>query len=213
MAHPDLVKMWGRDGRSPRGDLRRYYEPAVEGFPRGPASAVEVSTAGLRKPVGEIYPARRFLEVVVDAGLPIALSSDAHVPEQVGHRYDDALELLEQAGSASCACSSAACGAGADRMRCGPASGSTPTASPRAAADPRRRRHPDEEGLDGHSDADVLTHAIIDALLGAAGLGDIGQHFPDTDERWRDADSMDCCAPCSLLRRQRASRSPTSTSP
>ena len=45
-------------------------------------------------------------------------------------------------------------------------------------------------GLAGHSDADVLTHAVIDALLGAAGLGDIGQHFPDTDERWRDADSM-----------------------
>ncbi|HEX3318306.1 MAG TPA: 2-C-methyl-D-erythritol 2,4-cyclodiphosphate synthase [Solirubrobacteraceae bacterium] len=45
-------------------------------------------------------------------------------------------------------------------------------------------------GLDGHSDADVLAHAIIDALLGAAGLGDIGQHFPDDDERWRDADSI-----------------------
>ena len=50
---------------------------------------------------------------------------------------------------------------------------------------------PAERGLAGHSDADVLTHAIIDALLGAAGLGDIGQHFPDTDERWKDADSMD----------------------
>ena len=48
-----------------------------------------------------------------------------------------------------------------------------------------------ELGLAGHSDADVLTHAVIDALLGAAGLGDIGQHFPDTDERWRDADSLD----------------------
>lgn len=47
-----------------------------------------------------------------------------------------------------------------------------------------------ELGLDGHSDADVLTHAVIDALLGAAGLGDIGEHFPDTDERWRDADSI-----------------------
>lgn len=45
-------------------------------------------------------------------------------------------------------------------------------------------------GLAGHSDADVLTHAVIDALLGAAGLGDIGLHFPDTDERWRDADSI-----------------------
>jgi 2-C-methyl-D-erythritol 2,4-cyclodiphosphate synthase len=48
-----------------------------------------------------------------------------------------------------------------------------------------------EAGLAGHSDADVLTHAVIDALLGAAGLGDIGQHFPDTDERWRDASSLD----------------------
>jgi 2-C-methyl-D-erythritol 2,4-cyclodiphosphate synthase len=46
-------------------------------------------------------------------------------------------------------------------------------------------------GLTGHSDADALTHAIIDALLGAAGLGDIGQHYPDDDERWRDADSLE----------------------
>ena len=49
---------------------------------------------------------------------------------------------------------------------------------------------PHERGLAGHSDADVLTHAIIDALLGAAALGDIGAHFPDTDERWRGADSL-----------------------
>jgi 2-C-methyl-D-erythritol 2,4-cyclodiphosphate synthase len=46
-------------------------------------------------------------------------------------------------------------------------------------------------GLAGHSDADVLTHAIIDALLGAAGLGDIGMHFPDTEERWKGADSLE----------------------
>jgi 2-C-methyl-D-erythritol 2,4-cyclodiphosphate synthase len=52
-----------------------------------------------------------------------------------------------------------------------------------------RVEHP--VGLAGFSDADALTHAVIDALLGAAGLGDIGEHFPDTDERWRDADSME----------------------
>ncbi len=49
---------------------------------------------------------------------------------------------------------------------------------------------PFARGLEGHSDADVLTHAIIDAMLGAAALGDIGEHFPDTDERYRDADSI-----------------------
>jgi 2-C-methyl-D-erythritol 2,4-cyclodiphosphate synthase len=48
-----------------------------------------------------------------------------------------------------------------------------------------------ERGLLGHSDADVLAHAIIDALLGAAGVDDIGAHFPDTDERFRDADSIE----------------------
>ncbi len=49
---------------------------------------------------------------------------------------------------------------------------------------------PGERGLAGHSDADVLAHAVADALLGAAGLGDIGTHFPDTDSRWRGADSL-----------------------
>ena len=49
---------------------------------------------------------------------------------------------------------------------------------------------PSEQGLQGWSDADVLTHAIVDALLGAAGLGDIGQHFPDTDDAWKGADSI-----------------------
>jgi 2-C-methyl-D-erythritol 2,4-cyclodiphosphate synthase len=57
-----------------------------------------------------------------------------------------------------------------------------------------------ERGLEGHSDGDVLTHALIDALLGAAGLGDIGMHFPDSDERWRDADSTELLGEvCSFL--------------
>lgn len=50
---------------------------------------------------------------------------------------------------------------------------------------------PHDKGLAGHSDADVGTHALIDALLGACDLGDIGEHFPPEDERWRDADSID----------------------
>ena len=53
---------------------------------------------------------------------------------------------------------------------------------------------PGETGLQGHSDADVLTHAVIDALLGAAALGDIGARFPDTDARWKGADSTDLLA-------------------
>ena len=101
-AHPDLVKYWGpptpaRSPRRPEGDLRRYYEPAVEGIAEA-GIAVEVSTAGLRKPAGEIYPARAFLEMCVEAGVPVALSSDAHRPEDVGADYDQALELLAAVG-------------------------------------------------------------------------------------------------------------------
>jgi 2-C-methyl-D-erythritol 2,4-cyclodiphosphate synthase len=59
-----------------------------------------------------------------------------------------------------------------------------------------------DRGLSGHSDADVLTHAIIDALLGAAALGDIGQHFPDTDERYRDADSLELLRAVAALLRE-----------
>ena len=60
--------------------------------------AVEVSTAGLRKRVGEIYPAPAFLEMCLDAGAPVALSSDAHRPQDVGADYDRALELLQDLG-------------------------------------------------------------------------------------------------------------------
>jgi histidinol-phosphatase (PHP family) len=97
MAHPDLVKVWGSARPRPERDPRHYYEPAVEAM-LDAGVAIELSTAGLRKPAGELYPAPALLEMAVDAGLPIALSSDAHVPAQLGHRYDDALAALAAAG-------------------------------------------------------------------------------------------------------------------
>jgi histidinol-phosphatase (PHP family) len=97
IAHPDLVKIWGDARPWPDTDLRRYYEPAVEAMLEG-GVAIEVSTAGLRKPVGEIYTSRAFLEMAVDAGLPIALSSDAHTADDLAFGYDAAVELLQECG-------------------------------------------------------------------------------------------------------------------
>ena len=65
---------------------------------------------------------------------------------------------------------------------------------------------PWELGLLGHSDADVLTHALMDALLGAAALGDIGQHFPDSDARWEGADSIELLRHVAALLRQKGYR-------
>jgi histidinol-phosphatase (PHP family) len=93
LAHPDLVKVWGAARAGPGRDPRHHYEPAVEAIAES-GIAVEVSTAGLRKPVGEIYPSPAFAEMCVDAGAPFALSSDAHTPEQIGFAYDRALALL-----------------------------------------------------------------------------------------------------------------------
>ena len=194
LAHPDLVKVFGDRVPVPDGDLRRFYERAMDGIAESDV-AIEVSTAGLRKPVGEIYPAAPFLEMCLDAGRPVALSSDAHTPEQLGHEYERAVEWLSDLGvTRAGGVRGPRAPAGADRMS---------ERAPGIGWDSHRleagRRlvlggveiEESEAGLAGHSDADVLTHAVIDALLGAAGLGDIGQHFPDTDERWKDADSLD----------------------
>jgi histidinol-phosphatase (PHP family) len=97
LAHPDLVKHWGKERPWPERDLRFYYDIAMERIAES-GIAIEVSTAGLRKPVGEIYPGRAFLEMVVDAGNPIALSSDAHTPEQLGFEYERALAYLDDVG-------------------------------------------------------------------------------------------------------------------
>ncbi len=97
LAHPDLVKVWGGGRPVPARPAREFYELAMDGI-AGADVAVEVSTAGLRKPVGELYPSRELLELCVDAGKPISLSSDAHVPEQLGHEYGQAVERLREVG-------------------------------------------------------------------------------------------------------------------
>lgn len=97
LAHPDLVKIWGANHPPPAGDLRRYYELAMPGIESADI-AIEVSTAGLRKPVGEIYPAREFLDMCLNLGKPVSLSSDAHVPDEVGYAYPEAVDYLHAAG-------------------------------------------------------------------------------------------------------------------
>ncbi len=97
LGHADLVKVWGPQRPRPEGDLRRFYDLAMDGIAET-RPAIEVSTAGLRKPAAEIYPAVALLEMCLDAGCPVALSSDAHVADDLGADYDAALELLGRLG-------------------------------------------------------------------------------------------------------------------
>ncbi len=97
LAHLDLVKVWGAGRPAPPDPLAIYYEPAVDAI-RGADVAVEVSTSGLRKPVGEMYPSPELLRMCLEAGRPVALSSDAHLPEHVGFAYDRAVEALRAEG-------------------------------------------------------------------------------------------------------------------
>ncbi len=93
MAHPDLVKVWGSARPDPDRDPRFHYEPFVEAVAES-GVAVEVSTAGLRKPVSELYPAPALAEMLVDAGAAFSLSSDAHVPGDIGHAYENTVEVM-----------------------------------------------------------------------------------------------------------------------
>src|SRR3954454_20887609 len=97
VSHPDLVKIWGDDRPAPERDPRFHYEPFVEAIAEYQI-AVEVSTAGLRKPVGEIYPARALAEMCLEAGAEFALSSDAHGPDQVGLGCDEPVQFLSELG-------------------------------------------------------------------------------------------------------------------
>ena len=94
MAHPDLAKVFGH--RSDPEPLELYHEMADAA--RDGGVAVEVSTAGLRKPVGEIYPSPALLSIFADRGVPITLGSDAHAPAGVGKWFDQARALAESAG-------------------------------------------------------------------------------------------------------------------
>ena len=94
---PTWSRSGGTTGRCPRRTRATYYEPAVEAIAET-GIAVEVSTAGLRKHVGEIYPSPAFAEMCVEAGAAFALSSDAHAPDQVGFGYEKALEFLDDLG-------------------------------------------------------------------------------------------------------------------
>jgi histidinol-phosphatase (PHP family) len=97
VSHPDLIKIWGEDRPTPERDPRFHYEPFVEAVAES-GIAVEVSTAGLRKPVGEIYPSPALAEMCVQAGAVFALSSDAHAPDQVGFGYEQAVAFLADLG-------------------------------------------------------------------------------------------------------------------
>lgn len=94
VAHPDLVKKFGH---RPEGDLRKYYEPSIAAAAEK-GVAIEINTAGLRKPVGELYPSREFLEMAHAAGIPLLINSDAHAPGEVGANFTEAVALAKEAG-------------------------------------------------------------------------------------------------------------------
>jgi histidinol-phosphatase (PHP family) len=94
MGHPDLVKKFKH---RPAGDLRRFYAPAVQACVDAKV-AIEINTAGLFKPVAEMYPAPEFLTLAAQAGVPLTINSDAHAPEETGRAFREALELAKACG-------------------------------------------------------------------------------------------------------------------
>ena len=207
---------WSRSGATarplPERDPRFYYEPAIEAIAET-GIAVEVSTAGLRKPVGELYPAagvrrdvrrrRRRLRALLRRPRARARRLRVRARGRDDARAGASSEIASSsAASAAWSRSDERIGIGYDSHRF--AAG--PPAGPRRGRDRARRA-----GSRATPTPTSLTHAVIDALLGAAGLGDLGTHFPPDDERWRDADSLDLLR--TVVGDARRARSPTSTRP
>lgn len=92
--HPDLIKKFAF---SPPGDLRSFYEPAIEALAHT-GKAFEINTAGWHKPCAEQYPAREFLELAAEAQIPVTINSDAHSPGEVGRDFDKAESLAQEIG-------------------------------------------------------------------------------------------------------------------
>jgi len=97
LAHPDLVKKFGH---RPEGDLSRFYGETLDAIAET-GVAIEVSTAGLRKEVKEIYPSRQFLEMAFARGIPVLINSDSHKPSEIAHAYGEALALVREVGYTS----------------------------------------------------------------------------------------------------------------
>lgn len=94
LAHPDLIKKFGF---RPDADVRHLYEACLDRV-AATGLAVEVNTGGLRKPVGEMYPSADFLLLCRERDIPLTLGSDAHCPQEVGERFEEALRLLRRVG-------------------------------------------------------------------------------------------------------------------
>jgi histidinol-phosphatase (PHP family) len=96
LAHPDLVKIFGM--RPSPDSVQLHHEETADALEATGRVALEVSSGGLRKPVGELYPDPAFLEACRARDVPVTLASDAHLPDDVGRDFDQALELMRRAG-------------------------------------------------------------------------------------------------------------------
>ena len=190
LAHPDLVKIFGR--RPEPEVVEACHEEAVVGIAEG-GMAVEVSTAGLRKPVGELYPDKGFprplprtrrgsharLRCPCLRRRRAGLRRGARAPPLGRLRHRHSLRGAHGAPGAA-GMSGLRVGIGVDAH----------AFSEDAALVVGGVEFPGEAGLAGHSDGDVVAHALVDAILGAAGLGDIGSFFPSDDAEWEGASSL-----------------------